>query len=86
MQAGSRSNRRLPAWTGLAASLALLALLGTGGEHTDLFAHLFGALAGAGLGLLARSSRWRTKSAAAQWFAGLGTAAAVAGAWVAALS
>lgn len=36
----------------LAASLALLALLGTGGEHTDLLAHLFGFLCGLAAGWL----------------------------------
>jgi membrane associated rhomboid family serine protease len=76
---------RLPAWTALAGSLALLALLGTGGERTDLFAHLFGALAGVGLGLLAGMTRWHTRRTAAQWFAGLGTASAVVGAWLVAL-
>jgi membrane associated rhomboid family serine protease len=86
MQRRSRSSKRLPAWTALAGSLALLALLGTGAERTDLFAHLFGAVAGVGLGFLAGSSRWHTKSAAAQWFAGLGTAAAIVGAWGVALS
>lgn len=78
--------QRLPAWTALAASLALLALLGTGGERTDLLAHLFGALAGVGLGLLAGARRWHAKSAAAQWIAAVGTAAAVIAAWGAALS
>lgn len=40
-------------WTlPLAASLALLALLGTGGEHTDLLAHLFGFLCGLAIGWL----------------------------------
>ncbi|MGE4544621.1 MAG: rhomboid family intramembrane serine protease [Pedobacter sp.] len=40
-------------WTlPLAASLALLALLGTGGEHTDLLAHLFGFLCGLAAGWL----------------------------------
>jgi membrane associated rhomboid family serine protease len=34
-----------------AAALALLALLGTEGEHTDLGAHLFGFVSGLGLGL-----------------------------------
>ena len=34
-----------------AAALALLALLGTEGEHTDLGAHLFGFVSGMGLGL-----------------------------------
>jgi rhomboid protease GluP len=86
MQRRRRSNGRLPAWTAPAASLALLALLGTGGARTDLLAHLFGALAGVSLGLLAGASRWHTKSAAAQWLAGLGTASAIVGAWVAALS
>jgi membrane associated rhomboid family serine protease len=35
----------------VAASLALLTILGTEGEHTDLGAHLFGFLSGMGLGL-----------------------------------
>jgi membrane associated rhomboid family serine protease len=40
-------------WTlPLAASLALLALLGTGGENTDLLAHLFGFLCGLAAGWL----------------------------------
>ena len=36
----------------LAGALGLLALLGAGGENTDLGAHLFGFAAGVGLGLL----------------------------------
>ncbi|MCD6188005.1 MAG: rhomboid family intramembrane serine protease [Desulfuromusa sp.] len=36
----------------LAAALGLLALLGTSGENTDIGAHLFGFLAGIGLGLV----------------------------------
>jgi rhomboid protease GluP len=86
VQRRTRSNSRLPAWTALAGSLALLALLGTGGARTDLFAHLFGALAGVGLGLLVGFSRFRPQSATGQWFAGLSSAAAVAGAWFLALS
>ena len=39
-------------WVVVAASLALLALLGTG-PHADLLAHLFGFLVGGGLGLIA---------------------------------
>jgi membrane associated rhomboid family serine protease len=34
----------------LAGAFALLAMIGAGGEHTDLGAHLFGLLAGVGLG------------------------------------
>lgn len=36
----------------VAAAMALLALLGTEGEHTDLGAHLFGFVFGIGLGLV----------------------------------
>jgi len=41
-----RPGFRLKAWLPLAAGLALLGLLGTAGERTDLMAHLFGLLAG----------------------------------------
>ncbi len=41
-----RPGQRLKAWLPLAGGLALLALLGTSGERTDLMAHLFGLLAG----------------------------------------
>ncbi len=44
---------RSPLFTAVAAGLALLALLGAGGERTDLGAHLFGFLAGLALGLAA---------------------------------
>jgi membrane associated rhomboid family serine protease len=44
------SSRR--AWMPVAATLALLAMLGTGGEHVDVLAHLFGFLFGAVLGIL----------------------------------
>jgi rhomboid protease GluP len=86
MQRRRRASSRLPAWTALAGSLALLAMLGTGGERTDLFAHLFGALAGVGLGLVAGASRRHARSTPAQWLAGLGTAGLVSGAWLVALS
>jgi len=46
---GSRSRRW---WVVLAASLALLALLGTA-SHADVLAHLFGFLAGGALGAAA---------------------------------
>ncbi len=39
----------------VAAALALLALLGSSGERTDLGAHLFGFVCGFGLGLVAES-------------------------------
>lgn len=84
-----RSRRRVsrvrPAWTALGVSLALLALLGTGGERTDVLAHLFGGLAGVGLGLLVAWAGARPRTAAGQWLAGGGAAATVAGSWLLAL-
>jgi membrane associated rhomboid family serine protease len=85
-----RGSRRMkpgrPAWTALAGSLALLALLGTGGERTDLFAHLFGGLAGLGLGIIVASRQLRPRTLAGQWFFGLAAAAAVVGSWTVALA
>ena len=42
--------RRIKAWLPLGAGLAILSMLGSGGEHTDLTAHLFGFMAGLILG------------------------------------
>lgn len=41
------------AWVPLAAGLGILAMLGAGGEQTDLWAHLFGLMTGAVIGLVA---------------------------------
>lgn len=84
---GQRRMIRLrPAWTGLAVSLALLALLGTGGERTDIFAHLFGGVAGIGLGVLVGWSNLRPTTIVGQWSAGFATAAVVMGSWLVALA
>ena len=67
----------------IAASLALLALLGTG-PHADLLAHLFGFLLGGGLGLIAALTiRW-IPPAPVQWLLAAAAGAAVVGAWRAA--
>jgi membrane associated rhomboid family serine protease len=42
--------RRMKAWLPLGAGLAILSMLGSGGERTDLTAHLFGFMAGLILG------------------------------------
>ncbi|MET0282942.1 MAG: rhomboid family intramembrane serine protease [Polyangiales bacterium] len=85
VQARRRIRRMRPAWTALAGTLALLALLGTSEKsNVDMLAHVFGAVAGVGLGVLTTSLRWRPGTAG-QWLAGLGSAAAVLGAWVIAL-
>ena len=70
----------MKSWVVIAASLALLALLGTG-PHADLLAHLFGFLVGGGLGLIAALSiRW-TLPAPVQWLLGAAAGTAVVGAW-----
>lgn len=67
-------------WVVIAASLALLALLGTG-PHADLLAHLFGFLLGGGLGLIAALTiRW-IPPAPVQWLLAAAAGAAVLGAW-----
>lgn len=73
------SRRRRP-WMTAAAGLALLALLGTGGERTDLWAHAFGLLAGGALGW-ATAARLERPPVALQWAAAALCAAAVLGAW-----
>jgi rhomboid protease GluP len=50
-----RGRRKVPrrrAWVPVAAALALLAMLGSGGESVDVLAHLFGFLFGGVLGLI----------------------------------
>jgi rhomboid protease GluP len=71
-----RGRRKVPkrrAWVPVAAALALLAMLGTGGENVDILAHLFGFLFGGVLGLLfafvapsppGRLVQWGCRSAA----------------------
>jgi len=67
-------------WIVAAASLVLLALLGTG-PNADLFAHLFGLLVGTALGLLAALTIRRMPTSPVQWMLVAAAAAAVAGAW-----
>jgi hypothetical protein len=83
-QLRARASGTRPAWTALAWSLAVLALLGSS-ERSDLFAHLFGGLSGVGLGLTVGFSAWRP-AALGQWIFGLAAAATVAGAWFVALA
>lgn len=74
-----------PTWLALGASLAMLAALGSG-ERSDIFAHLFGGLAGVALGLVVGFSGLRPRTNVGQSLAGLGAAAVLAGAWLVALS
>ncbi|MEZ4598246.1 MAG: rhomboid family intramembrane serine protease [Syntrophotaleaceae bacterium] len=66
----------------VSAALALLGLLGTGGENTDIGAHLLGFLAGLLLGWPASRLKGDSKLNA---LAGIGAALLTAGAWLAAL-
>lgn len=84
VRGGADARRGRPAWTAIAGSLALLAMLGTG-EHTDLLAHLFGAVAGLAIGVAVGVLRWRPRPLG-QALLGLATIAGVAGAWVTALA
>jgi len=67
-------------WVAVAASLVLLALLGTG-PNADLLAHVFGLLAGGAVGLLgALTIRWKPP-APVQWLLVAAAGAAVYAAW-----
>lgn len=73
-------------WAPLIASVFLLALTGTGGENTDVVAHVTGFGAGVGLGLLyGRIAPERLDRTGLQWTAGATAVAIVAVAWVYAL-
>jgi membrane associated rhomboid family serine protease len=75
---GTTSRRKW--WVVVAASLALLALLGTG-PHSDILAHLFGFLVGGGLGLIAALTLRRPVPALAQWLLVVTFAAVLVVAW-----
>ena len=73
------------AWLALGAGLALLAMLGTSGERVDLWAHLFGWLAGVAFGLPAVAAMPRAPGAVIQAILGATTALALAACWLRAL-
>lgn len=78
---------RMPAWTALAGTLALLALFGMSENgNVDVLAHVFGAGAGLCLGLLSAWLQARPKSSSGQWLAGTAALAAVFTSWWIALS
>jgi rhomboid protease GluP len=83
------SSGRRPAapkrWVVAAASLALLALLGTS-RDADLLAHLFGLLLGGALGLLTAAALPRPLPSPAQWTLAMAVLTWVVGAWLRAVS
>ena len=74
------------AWIPLAAGLAILAMIGTGGPRVDLWAHLWGFIAGGGAGICAALFLDRPETAGVQLKIGVVAAAAVVLCWVAALA
>jgi membrane associated rhomboid family serine protease len=85
----ARRNRKKPpkrrAWVSVAAALALLAMLGTGGERVDVLAHLFGFLFGGVFGLLFALVIPRPPGFRIQWACGGAAIAVVIFCWLLAL-
>ena len=77
------SKRR--AWLPIAAALALLGMLGTGGERVDIWAHLLGLLVGGVLGILITNTTPRQPGVATQWACGGAAAAVLIYCWIIAL-
>ena len=74
------------AWVPVAAGLGILAMLGTGGERVDLWAHAFGLGAGVVLGIAASRIVPERPGPLWQWGAGLLGAGAILGSWLRALA
>ena len=71
-------------WAPLMAAVALFALLGTGGEHTDVLGHITGLLAGTLFGAV-YGSLTIPSSGRAQLLAGVSALGMIVGAWAWAL-
>jgi len=83
---GQRKVPRRRAWVPVAAALALLAMLGTGGERVDVLAHLFGFLFGSVLGLLFAFVAPSQPERLVQWGCGSAALAVLIYCWILALS
>jgi len=77
------SRRR--AWLPVAAALALLGMLGSGGERVDIGAHLFGLLVGAALGIPIAWVAPRPPGLLIQWACGTVAVAVLVYCWILAL-
>lgn len=77
------SKRR--AWLPTAAAMALLAMLGTGGQRVDVWAHLFGLFAGALFGIAASYVTFRPPRVGIQWACGAACVAVLISSWMLAL-
>ena len=72
---------RWRAWLPVAAALALLGMLGSSGQRVDIWAHLFGLLVGAVLGLLIGLVAPRAPGLRIQWACGSVAVATVIYCW-----
>ena len=70
------------AWVPIAAALALLAILGTGGQRVDVWAHLFGLLLGGVLGILIAFVAPHPPGLRVQWACGSAALAVLAYCWI----
>jgi rhomboid protease GluP len=82
---GRRKVSRRRAWVPVAAALALLAMLGVGGERVDVLAHLFGFLFGGVLGLLFAFVAPARPGRLVQWACGGAACALLISCWLFAL-
>jgi len=85
VMSGGRRPAARKLWMVVAASLALLALLGIS-PNADLLAHLFGLLLGGAIGLVTALALPRPLRPSAQWTLAVAVLALVVGAWLRAVS
>jgi membrane associated rhomboid family serine protease len=78
-------NRR-GAWVGIAAALALLGMLGSGGARVDVMAHALGFLIGAALAMLVGLTLPRSRGGDVQWKCGVAAVALIVYCWMLALA
>jgi membrane associated rhomboid family serine protease len=76
----TRDPRR--AWITIAASLALLGMLGSGGARVDVLAHLFGFLVGGALGIVLALVLTRPANAVVQWTCGAAIITLIVYCWI----
>ena len=76
-----RALSRWRAWLPVAAALALLGMLGSGGPRVDIWAHLLGLLVGAVLGILIALVTPRAPGLRIQWACGIAAVAVVIYCW-----
>ncbi|MGH7836163.1 MAG: rhomboid family intramembrane serine protease [Candidatus Binatia bacterium] len=84
-RSGPRKAPRRRRWAPVAAAVALLAMLGTGGERVDVLAHFFGFLFGGVLGVLFAFVAPYPPGRLLQWGCGSATLALLIYCWMVAL-